>query len=139
MCGRSTLSTPPDVLAEHFGADARLNLPPRYNVAPTQGAPVVRVTDSGRELALLRWGLIPSWAKDPAIGARMINARAEGVVEKPAFRRAFARQRALARPHAGCPLPCRLRSLARPRRLAHPSSSGHARARSSKPFRSPRG
>ena len=95
MCGRYTLSTPPNVLAERFGVDVRQNLPPRYNIAPTQGASVVRATDRGRELALLRWGLIPSWAKDPAIGNRMINARAEGVAEKPAFRRAFAKQRAL--------------------------------------------
>jgi putative SOS response-associated peptidase YedK len=95
MCGRYTLATPLSMLAEHFAVHARLNLGPRYNIAPTQRSPVVRVGAGGRELTPLRWGFIPSWAKDPAIGARMINARAESVAEKAAFRRAFAKRRCL--------------------------------------------
>ncbi len=71
-------------------------LTPRFNIAPTQHIPVVRQADDGsRRLDLLHWGLIPSWAKDPAMGAHMINARAETVAEKPSFRRAFQRRRCL--------------------------------------------
>jgi putative SOS response-associated peptidase YedK len=96
MCGRFTLAVPAAEIADLFEVDARLNLRPRYNIAPTQQAPVVRAKkDEGRELALLRWGLIPAWAKDPAIGNRMINARAESVAEKPAFRAAFKARRCL--------------------------------------------
>jgi putative SOS response-associated peptidase YedK len=68
---------------------------PRYNAAPTQRMPVVRIVDDKRELALLRWGLIPSWAKDPKIGNSLINARGETVAEKPAFRSAFKARRCL--------------------------------------------
>jgi len=68
----------------------------RYNVAPTQRVVVVRATpEGGRELTLLRWGLIPSWAKDPTIGSRLINARAETVAEKPSYRAAFKARRCL--------------------------------------------
>jgi putative SOS response-associated peptidase YedK len=96
MCGRFTLAVPAAEIADLFEVDARLNLRPRYNIAPTQQAPVVRAKkDEGRELTLLRWGLIPAWAKDPAIGNRMINARAESVAEKPAFRAAFKARRCL--------------------------------------------
>jgi putative SOS response-associated peptidase YedK len=96
MCGRFTLAVPAAEIADLFEVDARLNLRPRYNIAPTQQAPVVRAKkDEGRELALLRWGLIPAWAKDPAIGNQMINARAESVAEKPAFRAAFKARRCL--------------------------------------------
>jgi len=71
-------------------------LKPRFNIAPTQNVPVVRAgKDGGRELALLRWGLVPSWADDPEIGYRTINAKAETVAEKPAFRAAFKRRRCL--------------------------------------------
>lgn len=71
-------------------------LPPQYNVAPSQAAPVVRLDAQGRrELAMLRWGLIPSWAKDPKIAYSMFNARAETVHEKPAFRAAFRKRRCL--------------------------------------------
>jgi putative SOS response-associated peptidase YedK len=71
-------------------------LTPRYNIAPTQLIAAVREgADGCRRLGMLRWGLIPSWAKDPSIGARMINARAETIAEKPAFRAAFRRQRCL--------------------------------------------
>ena len=71
------------------------NLPPRYNVAPTQRVPIVRRAQDNvaRELAQVRWGLIPLWAKDETIGAKMINARGEGIDAKPSFREAFKRGR----------------------------------------------
>ncbi len=95
MCGRFTLRTPAHRLAEAFGIDALPNLAPRYNIAPTQDVVAIRHADAGRELAMLRWGLIPGWAKDPAIGSRMINARAETLTEKPSFRAAFKHRRCL--------------------------------------------
>ena len=95
MCGRFTLRTPTHRLAEAFGVDALPNLAPRYNIAPTQDVVAIRHADAGRGLAMLRWGLIPGWAKDPAIGSRMINARAETVAEKPSFRAAFRQRRCL--------------------------------------------
>ncbi len=98
MCGRYSLTTPVDALRALFGfAGPPPNLPARYNIAPTQEAPVVRRRGPGaaRELALLRWGLVPSWADGPRTGYRMINARAETVARKPAFRAAFRRRRCL--------------------------------------------
>ena len=71
MCGRYSLTTPVEGIRRLFEFAALPNLPARYNIAPTQAAPVVRRTASGnRELALLRWGLVPSWAKDPSTGSR---------------------------------------------------------------------
>ncbi len=97
MCGRFTLHASPSLLAELFDLPAEPYLAPRYNIAPTQPVAVVRVQgpETAREWALVHWGLIPSWSKDPSIGARMINARAETVEEKPAFRAAFRRRRCL--------------------------------------------
>ena len=96
MCGRYVLVSPGEVIAEHFRLTDVPVYPPRYNIAPTQHALVVRETPAGeREAVMLRWGLIPAWAKDPAIGGRMINARAEGLADKPAFRAAFRRRRCL--------------------------------------------
>jgi putative SOS response-associated peptidase YedK len=97
MCGRFTLRTSGVVLAEFFGLAEVPPLQPRYNIAPTQPVPVVRMApeQEGRELVLLRWGLIPSWADDPSIGNRLINARADTVAAKPAFRSAFRRHRCL--------------------------------------------
>ena len=96
MCGRYTLTAPPEAIQRTFEVPERPNLPPRYNVAPTQAVPAVRVGDDGaRHLVSLRWGLIPSWADDSTIGARLINARAETAASKPAFRAAFARRRCL--------------------------------------------
>ncbi len=96
MCGRYVLASPGEVIAEHFRLAAVPAWRPRYNIAPTQPALVVRETpDGAREAVELRWGLIPSWAKDPAIGSRMINARAEGLADKPSFRAAFRRRRCL--------------------------------------------
>jgi putative SOS response-associated peptidase YedK len=86
MCGRFSQWSPPEVVAKEFGVYVP-RLEPRYNVAPTQSAGVVRVSaEGGREFAALRWGLIPGWAKDPAIGNKLCNARAETVAEKPSFR-----------------------------------------------------
>lgn len=114
MCGRYSLTTPVEGLRQLFEFPEQPNLQPRYNIAPTQEVAAVRreppVSDSSdeaadeaktgssgaaRHLVLLRWGLIPGWAKDPSIGSRMINARAETLAEKPAFRSAFAKRRCL--------------------------------------------
>jgi len=91
MCGRYTVTASAREIAETFCAevDADLEVRPRYNLAPTQIAPVVVATDGARRLELRRWGLIPSWAKGPKIGNRMINARSETVATAPAFRAAF--------------------------------------------------
>jgi putative SOS response-associated peptidase YedK len=95
MCGRFTLRTTGEAVADFFGLPEIPTLPARVNIAPTQPVPVVRISQEGRELALLRWGLIPAWAEHPAIGNRMINARADGVATKPAFRKAFRLRRCL--------------------------------------------
>ena len=97
MCGRFTLSSPAEEVAELFELAEVPDITPRYNIAPTQPAPVVRITteDTGRQFHMLRWGLIPFWADDVSIGARMINARAETVTTKPAFRAAFRQRRCL--------------------------------------------
>ncbi len=99
MCGRFTLRASASVLAEQFAVFDVAPIGPRFNIAPTQAVPVVRMSprerEPQRELVALRWGLIPSWAKDAAIGNRMINARAETVAEKPAYRAAFRRRRCL--------------------------------------------
>jgi len=97
MCGRYSLSLPPEALQALFDFQHPCpEISPRFNIAPTQLAPVVRLEGDGqRQLAMLRWGLIPRWAKAPAIGSRMINARSETVAEKPAFRNAFRKRRCL--------------------------------------------
>lgn len=82
------------VLVRQFRLDASVPLRPRYNIAPTQDVPIVRTTpDRQRELVMMRWGLVPSWADDVAIGNRMINARGETVAEKPSFRAALKKRR----------------------------------------------
>jgi putative SOS response-associated peptidase YedK len=98
MCGRFVLTTPAEALRQAFGFIEQPNLAPRYNIAPTQDVPVIRQRKDPagqRTVQMLRWGLVPSWAESLAGGAKMINARAETVTEKPAFRRAFARRRCL--------------------------------------------
>jgi putative SOS response-associated peptidase YedK len=100
MCGRFTLRTPLKRVAELFDAaadDWAAGARPRYNVAPTQTIAAIRLNEAhrGRELVPLVWGLVPHWADDPAIGNRMINARAETLASKPAFRDAFRRRRCL--------------------------------------------
>jgi putative SOS response-associated peptidase YedK len=97
MCGRFGQKASSAELAAAFEAAWRCAEPelPRYNIAPTQHAPVL-LSDAGRRvLDVFRWGLIPSWARDPAIGNKMINARAETVLEKPSYRMAFQRRRCL--------------------------------------------
>ncbi len=96
MCGRFALYTPKEAVVRLFGLQAVPDLRARYNIAPTQSVLAVREDEPGtREALMLRWGLVPFWAKDPAIGNRMINARGETVAEKPAFRQAFRRRRCL--------------------------------------------
>jgi putative SOS response-associated peptidase YedK len=96
MCGRYTLRTPVDSLAEAFEIEEYpSSITPNYNIAPTQEVAAVVEEDEKRKLEMLHWGLIPSWAKDPSIGNKMINARAETVAEKPSFRRAFKVRRCL--------------------------------------------
>jgi len=96
MCGRYTNTQPVDTFAKLFHANSgQISLKPRFNIAPTYDVLACRELPSGRELALLHWGLIPSWAEDKKIGYRTINARAETVAEKPSFRTAFRRRRCL--------------------------------------------
>jgi putative SOS response-associated peptidase YedK len=96
MCGRFTLTTELDRLEARFVfRAANLSFSPRYNIAPSQSVLTVLDSEGEHRAGLLRWGLIPSWAKDPAIGDRMINARAETVAEKPSFRRALQKRRCL--------------------------------------------
>jgi putative SOS response-associated peptidase YedK len=96
MCGRYTLASPTERLAEEFGVDAAsIELAPNYNVAPTQQVAAVLDEGGQRRLEVLRWGLIPPWADDPGIGSRMINARSETAPGKPSFRRAFRERRCL--------------------------------------------
>jgi putative SOS response-associated peptidase YedK len=102
MCGRFTLRTPATVLIEHFDLDVRAGrqlelFPPRYNIAPTQEIAVLRAdpAENRRAASLMRWGLIPAWSKDVAPGPPLINARAETLAEKPAFRAAFRARRCL--------------------------------------------
>lgn len=100
MCGRYVLKSSPQRLREVFGIEgpdtARSEeWRPRYNLAPMQKAPIVRLVEGRRHLDLLQWGLIPSWAQDPALGNRLINARSETAATKPAFRAAFKSRRCI--------------------------------------------
>jgi putative SOS response-associated peptidase YedK len=97
MCGRTNLTATPEELAEAFALDEVPTLAPRYNIAPSQPMPVVRMDASRRKrrLAHLRWGLVPRWAADPAIGGRMINARSETARTRAAFKDPFRERRCL--------------------------------------------
>ena len=96
MCGRFTQRMTWRELHERMGLlGTPLNLRPRYNVAPSQDVAVVRADDDGRTLTMLRWGLIPSWAGEPNIGYKLINARAETAAQKPSFRAAYRNRRCL--------------------------------------------
>jgi putative SOS response-associated peptidase YedK len=96
VCGRFAFYSPAEAAAALFGVSAAPEVKPRYNIAPTQDIAAIRDNAKGeRELAMLRWGLVPFWAKDPSIGNRMINARAETVAEKPSFRNAYKHRRCL--------------------------------------------
>ncbi len=95
MCGRYTLTVSPQQLRDIFGYRQQPNFPPRYNIAPTQPIPIVRLVDGKREFVLVRWGLLPAWVKDPKNFALLINARGESVIDKPAFRALMLRRRCL--------------------------------------------
>jgi putative SOS response-associated peptidase YedK len=96
MCGRYTLRAAGEAVAGFFGLPEVPVLEPRYNIAPTQTVPIVRAAmGAGRELVMVKWGLIPSWATDPSIGNKMINARSETAATRPAFRSAMKQRRCL--------------------------------------------
>lgn len=98
MCGRFVSTTAADELADYFGAETppdNLDRAVSYNVAPTQGIFVVVESDGVRRIDVFHWGLVPFWSKDPKIGSRMINARAETIAEKASFKRPFARRRCI--------------------------------------------
>ena len=95
MCGRFAFYSPHEAVVRLFGVAAMPEIEPRWNIAPTQFIATVREASGPREVAMLYWGLVPSWAKEKAIGARMINARSETLGEKPSFRNAFRRRRCL--------------------------------------------
>jgi putative SOS response-associated peptidase YedK len=96
MCGRYTLHVPAECVTDHFGLATCPDFSPRYNIAPTSDVLVIRhKPDTGRVGQMVRWGLVPSWAKDPSVGAKMNNARGETVDTKPSFRTSFAKHRCL--------------------------------------------
>jgi putative SOS response-associated peptidase YedK len=96
MCGRYVVAYDPETLVSGFSVTRVVPFPKRWNVAPQSPVPVVRETKDGeRVVELLRWGLIPHWAKDPAVGHKLNNARAEGLFDKPSFRQAARRRRCL--------------------------------------------
>jgi putative SOS response-associated peptidase YedK len=95
MCGRYTLRSSPSKIGKAFHLADIPDFSPRYNVAPTQQVLAIRQREGKLEASFLHWGLVPSWANDPSIGNRLINARAETVADKPSFRSAFKRHRCL--------------------------------------------
>ncbi|HML14655.1 MAG TPA: SOS response-associated peptidase [Xanthobacteraceae bacterium] len=95
MCGRYAITSAPEAIRGLFGYEEEPNFPARYNVAPTQPVPIVRRVEGRRRFALVRWGLIPAWVKDPRSFSLLINARGESLGEKPAFRAALRYRRCL--------------------------------------------
>jgi len=95
MCGRFSLDTPNPEIIAYFHLSRWLEYEKRYNIAPSQQIPVIRQVGDERELTLMRWGLVPHWAKDESIGHKMINARAETLAEKPSFREPFHQRRCI--------------------------------------------
>jgi putative SOS response-associated peptidase YedK len=95
MCGRYLIITTPEAIRLFFQYPEQPNFPARYNVAPTQPIPIVRLAEGRRQFALVRWGLIPAWVKDPRAFSLLINGRGESVNDKPAFRNAMKRRRCL--------------------------------------------
>jgi len=95
MCGRFVITSPPAAIRQVFGYVEQPNFPPRHNIAPTQPVPVVIIENGTRRFKLMRWGLIPSWVKDPRKVTLLINARSETVSDKPAFKNAMRRRRCL--------------------------------------------
>jgi putative SOS response-associated peptidase YedK len=95
MCGRYLITSAPEAIRALFRYAEQPNFPPRYNIAPTQPVPIVRLDNGVRSFVLMRWGLIPAWVKDPHAFSLLINARGETISEKPAFRYAMRRRRCL--------------------------------------------
>src|SRR5262245_55673160 len=95
MCGRFTLTSTPESLAERFGLAALPSVAPRYNIAPGQDVLAVRAHGAERSAVLLRWGLVPAWSEGAAAGPPLIDARAETAAERPAFRDAFRARRCI--------------------------------------------
>ncbi len=97
MCGRFTLTTSGEMIAEQFNLPDPPDIPPRYNIAPTQEIATIwnPSEQQTRQFQWMKWGLIPFWSKDVTMGSKLINARVETVTEKPAFRKAFRHQRCL--------------------------------------------
>ena len=95
MCGRYLVTTAPEAMRRLFRYLNKPDFPSRYNIAPTQPVPIVRLFEGERHFALVRWGLIPAWVKDPRAFSLLINARGESVNDKPAFRNAMKRRRCL--------------------------------------------
>jgi putative SOS response-associated peptidase YedK len=95
MCGRYLIISSPEAIRRFFRYPELPNFPARYNVAPTQPIPIVRLVDGQRQFALVRWGLIPPWVKDPRTFSLLINGRGESIHDKPAFRYAMKRRRCL--------------------------------------------
>lgn len=95
MCGRYAITLPPEAMRAAFAYREQPNFPPRYNIAPTQPVPVVRLDEGRRQFILMRWGFIPGWVKDPKTFPLVVNVRSESAREKPSFRAALARRRCL--------------------------------------------
>jgi putative SOS response-associated peptidase YedK len=95
MCGRYLITTAPEAMRRLFRYPEQPNFPARYNVAPTQPIPIVRLSEGERHFALVRWGLIPSWVKDPKAFSLILQARSDSVIDKPSFRNAMKRRRCL--------------------------------------------
>jgi putative SOS response-associated peptidase YedK len=95
MCGRFVITSPPAALRQIFGYIEQPNFPPRHNIAPTQPIPVIILENGVRRFRLMRWGLLPAWVEDPGKFSLLFNARAETVMEKPAFKNAMKRRRCL--------------------------------------------
>src|SRR5881227_1407258 len=95
MCGRYAIISAPEAIRALFAYEDQPNFPSRYNVAPTQPVPIVRLMEGNRRFALVRWGLLPAWVKEPRTFSLLINARGESINDKPAFRLAMRRRRCL--------------------------------------------
>jgi putative SOS response-associated peptidase YedK len=95
MCARYVITSPAAAVRALFGYADEAKFPPRYNVAPTQPIPIVRIEQGKRSFALARWGFLPAWVKDPRTFSLLVNARGESVTDKPAFRNAMRRRRCL--------------------------------------------
>src|SRR5258708_33005091 len=102
MCGRYSITTAPEAMRRLFAYPEQPNFPPRYNIAPTQPVPIVRLNEGRRQFALVRWGLVPAWVKDPRLFALLLVARGESVNEKPDFRHPIERRGCLVTSDRSC-------------------------------------